>query len=41
MFNRDVINGYNGGFYDPNFGQATGADPNQTRRLQIGARYSF
>jgi outer membrane receptor protein involved in Fe transport len=41
VFNRDVINGYNGGFYDPNFGQATGADPNQTRRFQIGARYSF
>jgi len=41
VFNRDVINGYNGGFYDPNFGQATSADPNQTRRFQIGARYSF
>ncbi len=47
--NRDVINGYNSNFYrygnfttpDPTFGQATGADPNQTRRFQIGARYSF
>jgi hypothetical protein len=48
-FNRDVINGYSSNFYhfgdfatpDPTFGQTTSADPNQTRRLQIGARYSF
>jgi outer membrane receptor protein involved in Fe transport len=47
--NRDVINGYNGNFYhfgdfatpDPTFGQTTSADPNQTRRFQIGVRYSF
>ena len=41
VFNRDVINGYNEGFYDANFRQATSADPNQTRRFQVGARYSF
>jgi outer membrane receptor protein involved in Fe transport len=41
VFNRDVINGYDSGFYDANFGQATSADPNQSRRLQVGARYSF
>jgi hypothetical protein len=49
VFNRDFINGYDGSYYlnndastpNPNFGHATGADPNQTRRFQIGARYSF
>lgn len=49
VLNRDVINGYSSNFYhfgnfatpDPTFGQTTSADPNQTRRFQIGARYSF
>ncbi|HEV7776937.1 MAG TPA: TonB-dependent receptor plug domain-containing protein [Luteibacter sp.] len=49
VFNRDVQNAYINGFYtgnnpdtpNPDFGNATGADPNQTRRFQIGARYSF
>jgi hypothetical protein len=49
VFNRDVINGYSSNFYhfgdfatpDPTFGQTTSADPNQTRRFQVGARYSF
>ncbi|WP_426701410.1 TonB-dependent receptor [Rhodanobacter sp. Col0626] len=49
VFNRDVITGYDGGLYsnnnpatpNPKFGTGTTADPNQTRRFQIGARYSF
>jgi outer membrane receptor for ferrienterochelin and colicin len=49
VFNRDVDNAYDGTAYNgndvltpnPNFGNATGADPNQTRRFQVGARYSF
>ena len=41
VFNRDVDNAYEGNFYNANFGKATGADPNLTRRFQIGARYSF
>lgn len=48
VFNRDVDNGYinnqyNWGTLNPNpdFGRATSADPNQTRRFQIGARYTF
>ena len=41
VFNRDVDNAYEGNYYSPNFGKATGADPNLTRRFQIGARYSF
>ncbi|SFR95532.1 TonB-dependent Receptor Plug Domain [Dyella sp. OK004] len=41
VFNRDVQNAFEGNFYSPNFGKATGADPNQSRRFQIGARYSF
>jgi hypothetical protein len=49
VFNRDVQNTYDNGFYlgnnaatpNPNFGDATGADPNQTRRFQVGARYTF
>ncbi|NII72306.1 outer membrane receptor for ferrienterochelin and colicin [Dyella sp. SG562] len=49
VFNRDVYNAYDGNYYlgndastpNPNFGKATGADPNLTRRFQIGARYSF
>jgi hypothetical protein len=45
-----VYNAYDGNYYsatgtgyvrNPNFGKATGADPNLTRRFQIGARYSF
>ncbi len=46
VFNRDVDNGYvnnlyNGTVLNPDFGRATSADPNQTRRFQIGARYTF
>ncbi len=49
VFNRDVQNVYISNAYlnnnasqpNPQFGQATGADPNQTRRFQVGARYSF
>ncbi len=48
VFNRDVDNGYinnqyNWGTTDPNpdFGKVTSADPNQTRRFQVGARYTF
>ncbi|WP_049621340.1 TonB-dependent receptor [Frateuria defendens] len=41
VFNRDVDNAYDGNFYSSTFGKATGADPNQSRRFQIGARYSF
>jgi hypothetical protein len=48
VFNRDVDNGYinneyNWGTLDrnPDFGKVTGADANQTRRFQIGVRYSF
>jgi hypothetical protein len=46
VFNRDVDNGYvnnlyNGANPNPDFGRATSADPNQTRRFQIGARYTF
>lgn len=46
VFNRDVVNGYvnnlyNGTVLNPNFGRYTSADPNQTRRFQIGVRYSF
>lgn len=48
VFNRDVDNGYINNQYNwgttnpnPDFGRATSADPNQTRRFQIGARYTF
>lgn len=41
VFNRDVYNAYEGNYYSPNFGKPTNADPNLTRRFQIGARYSF
>ena len=48
VFNRDIYNSYVDNQYDwgtttpnPDFGRATGADPNQTRRFQIGARYTF
>lgn len=48
VFNRDVDNGYinnqyNWGSMNPNpdFGRVTSADPNQTRRFQVGARYTF
>jgi outer membrane receptor protein involved in Fe transport len=43
VFNRDVdtINGYDLNYYSPTFGKMTQADPNLTRRFQIGARYSF
>ncbi len=48
VFNRDVDTGYinnqyNWGTTDPNpdFGKVTSADPNQTRRFQVGARYTF
>ena len=48
VFNRDVDNGYinnqyNWGTLNPNpdFGRVTSADPNQTRRFQVGARYTF
>jgi hypothetical protein len=41
VFNRDVDNGYINNIFDPEFGKATSADPNQTRRFQVGVRYSF
>ncbi|MGO4701899.1 TonB-dependent receptor [Dyella sp. 2RAB6] len=41
VFNRDVYNAYESNFYSTNFGKPTNADPNLTRRFQIGARYSF
>lgn len=41
VFNRDAYNTYEGNFYSPSFGKPTGADPNLTRRFQIGARYTF
>lgn len=43
VFNRDVdtMNGYDLNYYSPTFGKMTQADPNLTRRFQIGARYSF
>jgi hypothetical protein len=41
VFNRDVYNAYESNYYSPNFGKPTNADPNLTRRFQIGARYSF
>ncbi|TBR35911.1 MULTISPECIES: TonB-dependent receptor [Dyella] len=43
VFNRDVPNdnGYDLNYYSPTFGKLTSADPNLSRRFQIGARYSF
>ena len=48
VFNRDVDNGYINNQYDwgtrgpnPDFGKVTSADPNQTRRFQVGVRYTF
>ncbi|HEY8683814.1 MAG TPA: TonB-dependent receptor [Rhodanobacter sp.] len=49
VFNRDVINGYQNNAYlnndasmpNPSLGRPTSADPDQTRRFQVGARYTF
>lgn len=48
VFNRDVNNGYINNIYNwgsttanPDFGKATSADPNLTRRFQVGVRYAF